>query len=490
MKQKHLLMKAFGLITGLMAAGVLMTACTKGYDDDPAFESSVKNSPLKALTADDITVKSSADGSTFTFTWQVVHGAGGYEVKLYNISDPNNAILVKADTTDACTVTMPREDDTNYMVAIRAISNASLGNTEQADPCKKEFSTFTPSYGTIKHDEYADLKAYFDANPLPETPIGMLCFDLEGGKEYTMSGDIDFGGHSVTIRCTNKNKHANLKLASGAKFVTFGSFCLKYMDIDCAATNKPIVELSAEPNDSIKDLVGTSGYYFIEDPIVFQSCNISNLGACLIQDQGKYVVRNLTINDCVVAIDRTAEATNAVAGDPIIKLTKASYVTDFVVKNSSIYSKEHITSAFLTYNGRPKELNDAAELQKISFISSTLLNLSYGTNFRGDTRTQGQKSNYFTVEKCILVDCGKKNFINSLLRQLSTNPTVSYYKNTYWWNGENVKDSQVCDGGDRSGTALDTDPAFKDPENGDLTPQGEDQILNQTGDPRWYNAEN
>ena len=192
MKQKHLLMKAFGLITGLMAAGVLMTACTKGYDDDPAFESSVKNSPLKALTADDITVKSSADGSTFTFTWQVVHGAGGYEVKLYNISDPNNAILVKADTTDACTVTMPREDDTNYMVAIRAISNASLGNTEQADPGKKEFSTFTPSYGTIKHDEYADLKAYFDANPLPETPIGMLCFDLEGGKEYTMSGDIDF----------------------------------------------------------------------------------------------------------------------------------------------------------------------------------------------------------------------------------------------------------------------------------------------------------
>ena len=485
MKQKHLWMKAFGLITALMAAGVLMTACTKGYDDDPEFESSVQNSPLKALTADDISVKSSADGSTFTFTWQVVHGAGGYEVKLYNISDPSNALLVKADTTDGCTVSMPREDDTNYMVAIRALSNASLGNTEQAEPGKKEFSTFTPTYGTIKHDDYADLKAYFDANPLPEGPTDMLCFDLEGGKEYTMSADIDFGGHSVTIRCTNKNKHANLKPAAGAKFVTFGSFYLKYMDIDCAETNKPIVELSETPDDSIKNLVGTSGYYFIQDPIVFQSCNISNLGACLIQDQGKYVVRNLTINDCVVAIDRTAEAANAVTGDPIIKLTKASYVTDFVMKNSTVYSKEHTTSAFLTYNGRPKELNDASELQKISFISSTLYNQSYNSNFRGDTRTQGQTSNYFTVDKCIIVDCGKKNFCNALLRQMSKNPTVYYYKNTYWWNGENVREAQTGDGADNTGTALETDPAFVDAANGDFTPQGADQINNATGDPRW-----
>lgn len=486
MKKRPLWMKAFSLLTGLMATGVLMTACTDGYDDDPAFESSVKNSTLKALTADDIMVTSSADGSTFTFTWQVIHGAGGYEVKLYNVSDPSNAILVKADTTDACSVTMPREDDTNYMVAIRALSNAGLGNTELTEPGKKEFTTFTETYGTIKYDEFSDLKAYFDANPLPETPSGMLCFDLEGGKEYTMSGDIDFGGHSVTIRCTNKNKHANLKLASGAKFVTFGSFYLKYMDIDCAETNKTIVELSAEPNDSIKNLVGTSGYYFIQDPIVFQSCKIQNLDSYLIADEAKYVVRNLTINDCIVQITR--ESSSANWANPIINLKKSSYVTDFLVKNSTIYATTRLTKApFLQYNGRPKELNDASELQKISFISSTLLNLSYSTNFRGDTRTQGQKSNYFTVEKCIIVDCGKKNFINSFIRQLSTNPTVSYYKNTYWYDGANVKESQVCDGGDRSGTALDSDPAFIDPANGDLTPQGEDQILNQTGDPRWFN---
>ena len=278
-------------------------------------------------------------------------------------------------------------------------------------------------------------------------------------------------------------------MAQNAKFVTFGSFYLKYLDIDCAQTNKPIIELSAAPDDSIKNKVGTNGYFFIEDPIVFQSCNIKNLGACLIQDQGKYVVRNLTITDCIVAIDRTAEATNAVATDPIIKLNKSSYVTDFLVKNSTIYSKEHTTSAFLTYNGRPKELNNDAELQKISFVNATLVNLSYNTNFRGDTRTQGQYSNYFTVDKCIIVDCGKKNFCNALLRQMSTYPTVYYYKNTYWWNGEDVSSAQTGDGADKSMTALTTDPDFVDAANGNFTPQGADQIANKTGDPRWYVTE-
>ena len=63
---------------------------------------------------------------------------------------------------------------------------------------------------------------------------------------------------------------------------------------------------------------------------------------------------------------------------------------------------------------------------------------------------------------------------------------MNYYKNTYWWGGENVADSQICDGGDNSGTALTTDPAFADPANGDFTPTGADQVANQTGDPRWY----
>ena len=470
-------------MVGVLATALLLLAgCAEGYDEDSAFESSVKNSTLNAVSADDIVVTSSTDGATFTFTWPVVHGAGGYEVKLYNMSDPSQPLLLKADTVDACKTTASREDDTNYMVTVRALKNDRLHNAEQASAMQKLFSTFTPSYGVINSNEYSDLKAYFDAHPLPNDTTGMLCFDLEGDADYILSGNVDFGGHDVTIRCTNKSKHARLQLQSGARFVTYGAICLKYLDIDCSQTNKTIVELSENPADSLKSLImydgKESGYYFIMEPIVFQSCNIKKLGSCLIADNAKYNIRSLTVNDCVVEISGTSSA--------IINLKTASYVTDLLVKNSTFYAVEAITSPFLTYNGRPKEIDPNAEVQKITFTGCTLYQISKGTNFRGDTRTQGQKTNYFTVDRCIIVDCGKKNFINSLLRQLSTNPTVNYYKNTYWWGGENVADSQICDGGDNSGTALTTDPAFADPANGDFTPTGADQVANQTGDPRWY----
>lgn len=478
-----------GGIACIAAAAFMLSACVDGYDEDPGFESSVKNATLEAVDADAIIVQSSTDGSSFTFTWPVVHGAGGYEVKLFNVSDPNQPQLVKADTVDACKATASREDDTNYTLTVRALSNAQLNNTAPDQPTSKSFTTFTPTFAAIHAEQYSDLKAYFDEHPLPEGNHEMLCFDLDGGANYTLSGNVDFGGHNVTIRCTNKSNHARLTLAQGAKLITFGSLYIKYLDIDCSQTNKTIIELSETPDDSLKTKImyggKESGYYFIMDPIVYQSCNIKKLGASIIADKAKYDVRSFTINDCIIEVDHTESATN-ITSDPVINLKTSSFITDLLVKNSTIYSKERINTAFLQYNGRPKEIDATSELQKITFTGTTLYQLSYGSNFRGDTRTQGQKTNYFTVEKCIIVDCGKKNFINSLLRQLSTSPTVSYYKNTYWWDGENVSEAQVCDGGDHSGTALETDPEFRDPANGDFTPLGAQQQAEKTGDPRWY----
>jgi hypothetical protein len=262
---------------------------------------------------------------------------------------------------------------------------------------------------------------------------------------------------------------------------TWGGFTLKYLDIDCSQTNKPLVELSSTPDDSIKNLVGTANYYFIQDPIVFQGCNVSSLNGALIADAtgGKYVVRTLMINNCIVEIINTSLTT--------ISLKAGSYVTDFTVKNSTIYCNEKNTAAFLQYNGRPKELSDDSEKQCISFLNSTLYQLAYNSNFRGDTRTQGQKSNYFTVERCIIVDCGKDNFCQSLLRQASTNPTVSYSKNTYWKDGVDKSANQTGDGCDQTGTALTTDPSFVNPATGDFTPTGSQQVEEKTGDPRWFN---
>lgn len=462
----------------LVGCALLAVSCADHYDGDETWSPQVKNTTLTSPEANKISVTSSPDGSSMTIAWPVVYGAGGYSVALYNVNNPDNPVLIKTDTIDGCNFSANREEDTNYSLDIRTLGNQKYNNQEAQEPTKYKFNTFLPTFAEIPE---GDLKAWFDANPIPENNATHLCYDLVPGGNYTLSGEIDFAGHQVTLRSSSKTIHAKLSVGNGAKLQTWASFTLKYLDIDCTNANKALVELSATPDDSIKNLVGTSNYYFIEKPIVFQGCNINGLNAPLIADAdgSKYVVRTLLVNDCLVQITSTTLIP--------ISLRAGSYATDLTVKNSTIYATEKGKSAFLQYNGRPKELNDDSEKQCISFINTTLYQIAYNSNFRGDTRTQGQKSNYFTVERCIIVDCGKDNFCQSLLRQASSNPTVSYSKNTYWKDGADKSASQTGDGCDQTGTALTTDPAFVNPADGDFTPTGAQQVEEHTGDPRWFN---
>ena len=47
----------------------------------------------------------------------------------------------------------------------------------------------------------------------------------------------------------------------------------------------------------------------------------------------------------------------------------------------------------------------------------------------------------------------------------------------------NIEDEASYDTG---GSILTSDPAFEDATNADFTPTGEQQVENQTGDPRWF----
>ena len=67
-------------------------------------------------------------------------------------------------------------------------------------------------------------------------------------------------------------------------------------------------------------------------------------------------------------------------------------------------------------------------------------------------------------------------------------PNRTYLNNSYFTSGGSVVNgwTDSAKGGDASGTSLASNPNYKDPENGDFTPQGADQIAEKTGDPRWY----
>lgn len=488
MKKNHLFTCSKMICLALIGATTFFLAsCADHYDGDESWSSSVRNAQLESPAESAIRVVDSSDGGSLEIDWDVVFGAGGYAVKVVDCTSPDNEVVILDKVVDGCNVTANREEDANYRIEIRALGNEKYNNKEATSATVKTYTTCLESNGTIPA---GDIKDFFDSYQWPETIGDTLCFDLLPDADYTISGVVDLGGHWVNLRCNDKHKKANLTFGAEGKFVTNGGLLLKYLNIDASQTKKPLVSLSSTPDESqhvYDETLSSNSYYFLKGATGYQSCNIKSLGSTLFGEEAsiKYDVRVFRLVDCLVEVFKSAENPNK-TDDSVIGIKNASYVTDFVVKNSTVYSLEKWGKAFITYGGRPKDIN-TEELQKMTFENSTFYQISYNTNFRGDTKTQGQKTNYFTVIGCIIFDTGKKNFCNSLLRQNSTNPTVKYSKNTYWWGGADVSADQTSDGGDKSGSALHTDPAFKDTENGDFTPTGSEQVENKTGDPRWFN---
>lgn len=458
------------VVTGLM----LLAACADHYDADETWSPQVKNTTLQSPS--EFSIVASPDGSSMTIAWPVVYGAGGYSAELYNVNDPANPILVASDTIDGCSMEAAREEDTNYSLTLRTLGNSKYNNREAQEPAVFTFNTFLPTFMEIP--DGSDLKEWFNSNPIPQDASGHLCYDLIPGGNYTVSGTVDFGGHQVTLRSSSKATNANISMLAGSAFTTFAGFTLKYLNIDANELNHSIITLSEEPDDSIKNLIGTGNYYFIMDPIVVQGCTISHLGTSLIStNTAKYNVRTLSITNSLIELDKESPGHNS--GDFVH--FKAGFVTDFTIKNSTVYSPAHISNYFITHGGRPKDLN-GEEQRHVSIVNCTLANITYGGNFCN--YHNGQTTYYYTLKNTIIQDCGKPNFLTGLNKgQSSDNPVWDVNNNTCWRDGADASDKQT--GIKNPGLWLTTDPGI-DPANAQFTPAAAQQEAGQ-GDPRWYN---
>ena len=462
--------------TTLLAALAVMavTSCADHYDDDESWSPQVQNATLTSPDAGKITVSSSPDGSSMTISWPVVYGAGGYSVALYNVNTPETPVLLKTDTIDGCSLSTAREEDTNYSLTIRTLGNAKYNNSEAKESTEYKFNTFLPTFTEIP--DGSDLKAWFEANPIPEDSASHLCYDLAPGGNYTVSGKIEFGGHQVTLRSSSKANYANVVMEAGSYFDTYAGFTLKYLNIDAEATNKPLISFNDEPDASIQNLIGEKGCYFIMDPVVVQGCNIKNLGTSIVANSSaKYDVRVVSINNTVVQLDKTQPTANTAA----VIYMKAGFITDFTIKNSTVYSREHADVFFIQHGGRPKDVSDE-EQRYVSIMNCTLANIAYGKNFCD--YHNGQTTYHYTLKNTIVQDCGKPNFLTGLNKgQSSDNPIWDVNNNTCWRDGADASASQT--GIKNPGLWLTTDPEI-DPANGEFTPAAAQQEAGQ-GDPRW-----
>lgn len=484
MKRNHLSLRRKAGMLSAMAVGVLLvSSCAQDGFDDESWRSDVTNTQLESPAADDITIEASADGSQTIISWPVVHGAGGYLCSVVDVTEDDNPAVVsnmQDSIVDRCQIVVDRTEDHNYTFSIKTLGNEELGNTDAATSTTVDFDSYLATYGSIPAN--ADLYEWFQQNPLPSESTGEeLCFDLEPGGTYTLSQPVDFYNQIVTFRAKDNSNHAKLSLAASACFKTARGFKLKNIDVDCAGVTEPLVKLTDQLDPSIMDLIGTKGAYFIEDPVGFTGCNITDLGTSLISNNKiYYVVYNLVVDDCVIKLNKTDNS------DAIVNFNGAGFAS-YSFQNSTIWESGTNTGYFFSqYGGRPKDItSDGTLKQSMVFRNCTLYGVSYNKKF-SNQRDKGQTWNEYIVTNSIIVDCGTNKFLNGLLEQASANPHTEYANNTYFYDGVDVSAANTgSDGYDNSGSMITENPGFADPTNGDFTVSGSAQISLGTGDPRW-----
>ena len=225
--------------------------------------------------------------------------------------------------------------------------------------------------------------------------------------------------------------------------------------------------------------------YYAIDVLSLSGLKINGLKNSVIYDNNtKYCVVDLTIDDCVLGLE-----TEAVKNEALISF-QAGGVKDFTIKNSTVYGNNAVAKYFIRYN-------NSARLDRYGFDKNTeFQTMTYQNNtFYGLLKSDGQWGNYsgiagqnyskFVVEKNIWY-----NSSNEIIRRMAGgrfggNAPRTFDKNTYFNEGADISDAEGSY--DNSDTALTTDPGFKKPAEGDFTLSAYSAQCNeQTGDPRWF----
>lgn len=493
MKNSFLRGRTYSLM--FLAIMFLSVSCIDGYEEDKAWASGVTNASLESPVAESVTFAPNADGSKLRITWPVVQGAGGYEFSLYIVDDPANPILVGEENqiVDGCTVEREMKEDTYYMTKIRTLGNSVLNNKEASQSTEVKYNNLLPVTAVIPNG--TNLTEYFDANPIPET-AEHLCYELEAGGNYTMSGNVSIGRTATTIR-GNKVNHPTIKLTNGS-FVNSGSgFVLKFLDIDCTAfagtaSANGIILMDSNFDSALGASLSDEGYIVIPttSPVAIQSCEIKGLKQYLFYDNGKkYAIGTFLIKDCVIGQNTsTFNAATIRFGSGMVK--------DMTLTNSTFYnevvghSSNRLCQISQRYAGFVKPKAEVWASGSMTFTNSTFYQFPKGAQSFNSNGAMGQKElDRVTVQNCLIVDSGEKGRFINRLRRDKNEAIFTGGNNSYWYDGEFPKDEVERAVSDNSGTHLESDPKLTYLGDGKFSLGGSEQIAKRVGDPRWLPSE-
>ena len=309
---------------------------------------------------------------------------------------------------------------------------------------------------------------------------GFVKFQLAENQRYTVKQSIvaDKGlvirGKNVTIDV----EHADALVLMG-KTPTGG-----FMPKSSTETAAPALTDEAAAAQNRAAAVEYTDYYKF-DELTLSGLKVNGLKNSIIYDNNvKYCVIDLTIDDCVMQLE-----TEAVKNDALIAF-QAGGVNNLTIKNSTFYGNNEVAKYFVRYN-------NSARIDRFGFDKADdTWSFTYENNtFYGLLKSDGQWGNYsgivgksaqgiVTVKNNIWYNCdsqtmrrmlGSKNFSQFSKASLMEN-------NTFFVGGAAADQGNYGNGSDLTG-----EPGFKRPAEGDFTLSAySEQFDKKTGDPRWY----
>nr|MCR4853826.1 DUF5123 domain-containing protein [Prevotella sp.] len=118
----------------------------------------------------------------------------------------------------------------------------------------------------------------------------------------------------------------------------------------------------------------------------------------------------------------------------------------------------------------------------ISYLNCTFYHVCPNGQWGNYNGVAGKKTSYWNMKNCIFVDCSSSGVARRFLAGKQNQATAVFENNTYM-KADGSFDNPS--GYDNSGTQIESDPMFANPEAGDFHVNGPVQLSRRTGDPRW-----
>lgn len=328
-----------------------------------------------------------------------------------------------------------------------------------------------------------DLTTWFTENADVFSNNKVVNIPLAAGGQYTMSGSIDFAGTQVSLSTADAASPATVTMTADASVQTSAGLEISNVNFDCSASTRPFIKLSETPDEAIKGATGSGDYYNILQPITINGCEISNLRSSLYTDNGvKYCAGTFLVTNSIIHFN--IDGSGTIDKDALIN-AYAGHINNFTAQNSTMYNTGSMSAKYVVrYNNsgradRAGYLSDYVNFRNCTFYG---LKSEQFCNYGG---LAGRASSNFTVTNNIFVDCGA-NIARRIVGGRVGSASATFANNTYMdADGSFQSTNGSCAGYDDSGSAIEEDPGFADPQNGDFTVSGEQQIAKRTGDPRW-----